>query len=124
MKNRIPTPEEFPISFEQALRIAVGGRSVPDRFRIFRRWWKSELARIAKATGNNSRDNTDEVIVYFRANGVDESWFHNFRVGIAEYRAAQKTEQMRQTALARWKGKTKAPTAAKKRLSGRSRGRN
>lgn len=100
-KIKTPSPAEFPITFEQALRLAIGGRSVPDRFRIWRQWWKAELARVAKTTGVHA-DNTDMMLAKFRNEGVDSIWFHNFQAGIAAYRANTLSAIKRKAALARW----------------------
>jgi len=98
---KTPSEHEFPITFDHALRLAVGGRDVPERFRVFRAWWKSELGRIAKFTGV-LRDNTDETIFYFRQNGVDCPWFTTFCKGIADYKIAKRKERMSNLAKTRW----------------------
>jgi hypothetical protein len=113
MKNKLPSADECPVTFEIALRLAVGGRSVPDRFHTWRMWWKSELARVARATGVHT-DNTDKMVAYFRHNGVDASWLGSFCAGIAAYKAEQGIEQRRQAAVTRWGRVKKAPRKGRK----------
>ncbi len=113
MKPKPPSPAEFPITFDTALRLAVGGRSVPDRFHTWRLWWKSELAQVARRTGVVT-DNTVEMIAYFRHNGVDRCWLGSFCAGIAAYKAERGSEQRRQAAVARWGKAKKAPGKRRK----------
>lgn len=98
---KTPRPDEFPITIERALRLAVGGRDEPERFRVFRAWWKTELARVSKITGVIT-DNTDEMVRYFKQNGVDRSWLNSFCAGIAQFKAAQRSERMSNLAKTRW----------------------
>ena len=114
MNGKAPKPEEFPITFERALRLAVGGRDVPERFRIFRAWWKASLLEMSKRTGSPIQDNTDEVVAMFRR-GVDSSWLNNMCAGIKEFKKAQVVEQCRTAANARWsKSKLDSPKRRKK----------
>lgn len=114
----MPSEHEFPITFEHALRLAVGGREVPERFRIFRSWWKSELARIAKFTGVVT-DNVDSAILYFRQNGVDQCWFQNFCNGISKFKDSQKKERMSNLAKTRWQKNSakKSSLVGKRKIS-------
>src|SRR5882724_12983568 len=101
MKKKLPSPDEFPITFEHVLRLAVGGRDVPERFRIFRAWWRSQLVRMSHISGVVV-DNTDEAVKYFRDVGVDSGWFNHKRIGICDYKEAQKSASRREAAMARW----------------------
>jgi hypothetical protein len=105
-KSKLPSDAEYPITFAEALRLTVGGRSVPDRFRIWRGFWRSELSRVAKQTGVYT-DNTDAMLAHFRHNGVDASWFGCFRAGIPAYRAELGVEQRRKAIRARWGSRKK-----------------
>ncbi len=116
-KPRIPGPDEFPISFEHALRLAAGGREVGERFRLFRKWWRSELARVARATGREAPDNTDDMFLHFRNHGVDYGWFGCMRVGIPEVRKAEAVQQRRDAANARWHPRSKTKQAANRRAA-------
>jgi hypothetical protein len=102
MKTKIPCSASFPITFEHALRLAAGGREVEPRYALFRRWWKSELHRVAKTTGAFS-DNTDQVVLMFRRDGVSADWFTCMCAGIADYKYNRGVEQRRSAANARWK---------------------
>ena len=112
-KPKNPSPAEFPLTFDHALRLAVGGREVPERFRIFRAWWKSELVRVSKTSGV-LRDNTDEVVMMFKRAGVDLAWFNSMRLGIEEYKAAQQIQQRRNAANSRWEATETVPYQQKK----------
>ena len=101
-QTAIPSAGDFPITLDRALRLAVGGRSVPDRFHIFRMWWKLELERMAKIRGTASPDNTDEVVKLFREQGIDSAWLNTIRQGVKDYKASQHSERGRSGAKARW----------------------
>jgi len=94
---------------------------VPERFRVFRAWWRAELLQVSKRTGVYT-NNTDEVVLYFRKNGVDQQWLNSFCLGLKAYRAEQHIEQRRNAANARWKRERQqkhAPGQQKKHSSKR-----
>lgn len=97
-----PKAEEFPLSFKLTLRLAYGGRSVPDRVRAFRAWWRSELERMAKINGTPAVDNAAEVIGMFKKDGVDAGMFNMIRIGLTEWKQARYVDQKRQAALSMW----------------------
>ena len=98
-----PRPGPFPIPFEEALRLAVGGRHRPDRYSVFRQFWRSELLRMAAATGLGPPvDNTDRVIARFKASGVTRLEFESLRSGVSEWRKAHAQAQRSAAARTRW----------------------
>jgi hypothetical protein len=104
---KLPEVEEYPISFERALRISCGGRSRGDHWRWWRAWWRSELARFG------SPDNADDVIAYFQRVGCDSQWVRTFTVGISGFKAAERKARSRRAALTRWQKDKKFLPSAK-----------
>jgi len=97
-----PEPPEFLMNFPECLRRIIGGRSAPERMRIFRRYWDDHFTDFVQDPVRPLKPCTDAVVAQFMKNGVDEAWFDAFSKGIPEWRRQNRIQQRRQAAKTRW----------------------
>jgi hypothetical protein len=97
-------PLVFPIKFKVCLRLAIGGRLHHERLDIFRKFWSDQLKDMAAVSAlynqpyehptDESRLNQANIMIdKFTSEGVDESWFHNLKNGIPEWRRRNMVQQ-------------------------------
>lgn len=107
-------------SFDKVLKAAIGGRSVSDRYALFRKFWRDELNRMARTSGSPPPpDNTDAIVTMFKRDGVDPHFCSLIMNRLPEWRKESRAAANAANAKARWDTPKAAPTTKPKKVLAR-----